>query len=84
MQTCADIWQKPINVVSSEECCALGAAMFAATISGAHPSLKEAQTAMSSGIEKTYLPQKKNKKVYDHMYAQYNILGSFVEEATEA
>ncbi len=43
MQTCADVWNCSIDVLESEQSCALGAAIYAATASGLYPSVSEAQ-----------------------------------------
>ena len=43
MQTCADAWNCPIEVLESEQSCALGAAIFAAVCGGVYPTVAEAQ-----------------------------------------
>jgi len=83
MQVCADVMNTPIEVVESDQCCALGAAMFAAALAGAYPSVAEAQKAMNSGIAATYTPDPAAAAEYEKLYAKYNALGEYVETITE-
>ncbi|MDN4502400.1 ribulokinase [Alteromonadaceae bacterium BrNp21-10] len=78
MQTCADVWNCPIDVLESEQSCALGAAIFAAVVGGAFATVAEAQAVMASPVHKTYLPNPKNAAVYDALYAHYQGLGAYV------
>ena len=80
MQTVADVLNMPIQVPKSEQTCALGAAMFAATVAGVYPTLKDAMKAMGSAIEKTYTPNKANADKYKLLYERYIRLGGFVEQ----
>lgn len=75
MQTLADVFDMEIKVALSEQTCALGAAMFAATASGIYSNTNDAQTAMSSGFEKTYKPNPEKVKVYEKLYEKYLKLG---------
>ncbi|HEY0893457.1 MAG TPA: ribulokinase, partial [Cellvibrio sp.] len=56
MQTCADVWNCPIEVLESEQSCALGAAIFAAVAGGVYPDVASAQKVMASSVCKTYTP----------------------------
>lgn len=78
MQTLSNVFNLPIQVVSSEQACALGAAMYAATASGIYSSIEEAQKAMSSGFDATYEPEADKVAVYEKLYASYTRLGAFV------
>ena len=40
MQMMADVMNMPIRIHKSEQTCALGAAMFAATVGGIYPKVK--------------------------------------------
>lgn len=71
MQTLTNVLNMPIRVVKSEQACALGAAMFAATVANIYGSVEEAQNAMTSGFEATYLPNKDKAAVYDALYKRY-------------
>jgi L-ribulokinase len=80
MQTLADVLQLPIKVVRSEQACALGAAMCAATAAGIHPSVEAAQVAMSSGFEEEYQPNPDKAGIYQVLYQKYLSLGQFMEQ----
>jgi L-ribulokinase len=77
MQTLADVLQKPIKVVTSEQACALGSAMCAAVAAGIYTNLEAAQKAMSSGFEETYQPNLDKALVYQKLYEKYVKLGAF-------
>jgi len=79
MQVCADVWNCPIDVLESEQSCALGAAIFAATIGGVYPDVASAQKVMASPVSKTYLPNADNAETYQRLYQQYQQLGKFVD-----
>tara|TARA_R110000850_G_scaffold32099_11_gene88049 strand:- start:2848 stop:4515 length:1668 start_codon:yes stop_codon:yes gene_type:complete len=79
MQTCADVWNCPIDVLESEQSCALGAAIFAATVGGAHPNVASAQKAMGSSVTQTYQPNAQAAAIFDELYQQYQALGHYVE-----
>jgi len=69
----------PIRIHKSEQTCALGAAMFAATAAGIHPNIEDAMHAMGSGFERSYLPNENNVDIYNTRYNQYKQLGGFLE-----
>jgi L-ribulokinase len=71
MQTLTDVLDLPIKVASSDQACALGAAMFASVVGGAHASIQEAQHAMGSGYDTVYYPRPENKLIYDELYIKY-------------
>src|SRR5437764_1312580 len=77
MQTVANVMNMEIEVPAGDQAVALGAAMFAATASGGHGSMDEAQRVMSSGTETVYRPDPEQAKRYDSLYAQYLRLGAF-------
>lgn len=79
MQILADVLNMPIKVVSSEQTCALGAAMFASVVAGIHPDLTEAQNKMGQGFDKTYYPIPVNVEKYAQLYNQYLQFGSLTE-----
>ena len=78
MQTVANVMNMDIAVSAAEQAVALGAAMFAAAAAGLHPSVTDAQRAMSAGIERVYRPDPEMAARYDVLYNQYLSLGSFV------
>lgn len=73
MQCYADIIDKPMKVSQSEQTCALGAAIFAATAAGAG-SLAELQAKVTAVREKVYHPIPENVAVYRELYALYRSL----------
>ena len=80
MQTMADVLGRPIRIATSEQTCALGAAMFAATAAGHYPNVEAAMAKMSSGFDATYTPNPKNVEKYNQLYAEYLKLGETVEQ----
>ena len=79
MQTLSDVLNMPIKVCKTEQACALGAAMFAATAAGIFPKVEDAQKAMGSGFATEYVPNKENAKLYSDIYKKYLKLGAFTE-----
>lgn len=79
MQTLSDVLNMPIKVVSSDQACALGAAMNAAVASGLYGSIKEAQDAMGSGFDAEYFPDKNKVVTYNILYKKYLAFGEYVE-----
>ena len=79
MQTLADVLNKPIQVASADQACALGAAMCAAVAAGVHPDMETAQQAMGSGFDVEYIPQPDKVTIYETLYRKYLALGDFVE-----
>jgi L-ribulokinase len=80
MQVVADVLNMPILVARSEQACALGTAMAAATVAGLYPTVLDAQKAMGNGYEMEYKPIRANADSYAELYALYNKAGAFVEE----
>ncbi|MDR2019861.1 MAG: ribulokinase [Treponema sp.] len=78
-QIVADVLQMPIHVPASDQCVALGAAMFAAAAAGLYPDVVAAQQALLAPIEKTYTPNAGRAGVYDRLFTRYKALGSFAE-----
>ncbi len=84
MQVMADVLNMPIKVVTSEQACALGSAMAAATACGLYPEMSKAQKAMGSGFETTYEPISENVAKYQANYERYSKLADLIEnEFTE-
>lgn len=80
MQTLADVLNRPIQVATSDQACALGAAMFAAVAAGVHPTLEAAQAAMGSGFDAEYYPRPEQSATYDTLYKRYLSLGRYTEK----
>jgi L-ribulokinase len=79
MQVTADVFNMPIKIVASEQACALGSAMAAATASGLYTTMGEAQGNMGSGFEREYIPNNENAEKYQRIYARYSQLCKFIE-----
>lgn len=80
MQVMADIMNMPIRIHKSEQTCAAGAAMFAATAAGLYKNVEEAMKAMGQGFETTYYPDKTKTAIYSKRFERYKQLGKFIEQ----
>ena len=76
MQTLSDVLDMPIKVCKTDQACALGAAMFAATAAGVYATVEEAQAHMMSGFAFEYYPNKANAEAYKAIYEKYVALGT--------
>ena len=79
MQMMADVMNMPIRIHRSEQTCALGAAMFAATASGIYNKVEEAMQAMGQGFDAEYFPDPRRVSLYHKRYELYRQLGKFTE-----
>lgn len=79
MQTLSDVLNMPIKVASSDQACALGAAMNAAVAAGVYSNLQDAQKAMGSGFDARYEPRAIYVEVYQKLYEKYQSLGKYTE-----
>ena len=80
MQTLSDVLDMPIKVCRTDQACALGAAMFAATAAGIYTKVEDAQKAMNSGFANEYRPNAENAAAYKEIYEKYIKLGQFTEK----
>lgn len=71
MQIYADITGCTMKVAGSSQACALGSAISAAVLAGAHPDFHAAQKAMSSLKDISYDPVAENQAVYEELYVLY-------------
>jgi L-ribulokinase len=71
MQIYADITGCTMQVSGSSQACALGAAISAAVVAGAHRDFPSAQKAMTSVKPKSYRPMAAHRKTYDTLYRLY-------------
>ncbi|MGC4231697.1 MAG: ribulokinase [Niabella sp.] len=81
MQVMADVMNMPIKIHKSEQTCAAGAAMFAATVAGLYPNVNEAMKAMGQGFDAEYHPISENVAYYAKRMKQYEAFGKFIEES---
>ncbi len=84
MQTLSDVLNMPIKVCRTDQACALGAAMFAATAAGLYAKVEDAQAAMSSGFASEYRPDEARARTYEAIYEKYLRLGRFTEQGLSA
>lgn len=80
MQTMSDVLGMPIKVCNTDQACALGAAMFAATAAGVYTKIEEAIASMNSGFSKEYVPDKAKTSLYSSLYEKYCKIGAFTEK----
>ena len=81
MQTMANVMNMPIRIHKSEQTCAAGAAMFAATVAGIYDKVEDAMEAMGQGFDKTYYPDPGKTDIYNIRYNHYKKLATFIEES---
>jgi L-ribulokinase len=74
MQIYADVTGREMKVSRSAQTCALGSAVAAAVVGGAHSNYKSAQAAMCGIKDVTYKPIAKNHDVYKKLYVLYKQL----------
>jgi L-ribulokinase len=79
MQMMADVINMPIRIHRSEQTCALGAAMFAATAAGIYKKVEDAMAAMGTGFDAFYSPDPSRSPIYEKRYAEYKRLGKAIE-----
>lgn len=82
MQMMADVMNMPIRIHKSEQTCALGAAMFAATAAGIYGKVEEAIAAMGQGFDLEYSPDPVKNQLYEKRYQNYSRLGECIEQQT--
>ena len=80
MQMMADVMDMPIRIHRSEQTCAIGAAMFAATAAGIHPRVEDAMAAMGQGFDAEYHPNPERTSIYAERYLQYKAHGKLIEQ----
>ena len=79
----ADALQMELKLVDQEQCCALGAAMFAAVAGGLHADLGAAQKAMAPGIRSATAPDPKRREQSERLYRKYLELVAVEEKRTD-
>lgn len=79
MQMMADVMNMPIRIHKSEQTCAIGAAMFAATAAGIYTKVEDAMEAMGQGFDAEYHPDATRAALYAKRYDQYKAHGQAIE-----
>lgn len=80
MQMMADVVNMPIRINRSEQTCALGAAMFAATAADIYKNVEDAMAAMGQGFDIEYQPDPEKALIYEERYKKYKKMGAMVEQ----
>ena len=80
MQMMADVLNMPIRINRSEQTCALGAAMFAATAAGIYKNVEDAMAAMGQGFDIEYQPDPGKALIYEERYKKYKDMGALIEK----
>jgi len=80
MQVMADVMNMPMRIHKSEQTCAIGAGMFAATAAGIYDKVEDAMAAMGQGFDREFHPDKNKTALYNKRYDKYKLLGSFIEK----
>jgi L-ribulokinase len=83
MQMMSDTMDMPIRIHRSEQTCALGAAMFAATAAGVYEKVEDAMVMMGQGFDTEYRPIKNHARIYAKRYSKYKCLGKFIEQQSK-
>ncbi len=74
MQVYADVTGRPMQVSRSGQTCALGAAICGAVAGRAHPSVADAQRAMTGVKATVYAPIPAHREIYRRLYRIYSQL----------
>jgi L-ribulokinase len=74
MQVYADVTGCTFFVAGSNQACALGSAISAAVLAGAHRDFPSAQRAMTRLGKTSYKPHPGRRRIYNRLYAQYRLL----------
>jgi L-ribulokinase len=74
MQIYADIMNRPIQISSSLQTCALGSALAASVVAKVHPSFEAAVKTMTAVQEKIFTPDPNAAATYEKLYHLYKQL----------
>jgi L-ribulokinase len=74
MQIYADVTGRPMKLSSSSQTCALGSAIAAAVVAGAHKDVATAQKKMTRLKSMVYRPNQKAHNIYRELYTIYRKL----------
>ena len=71
MQIYADVCNREICVIDTDQAGALGSAIYAAVAGGLYPSIVEAAEHLAERRAKIYTPNPENVAIYNLLYAEY-------------
>lgn len=80
MQMMADVLEKTISIVDSDQTCALGAAIYAAVGSGIFEDEKKASAHMAARVTQKFEPCREKADFYKKHYKEYLQLGTFADQ----
>lgn len=80
MQVMASVMNRSIRIHRSDQTCALGAAMFAATAAGVYSRAEEAMNAMGQGFDREFHPDPSVVNLYQKRYEKYRMFGGMIEK----
>ena len=83
MQLLADATGMEIRVPDCGQACALGSAMYAATVAGIYPAVERAQQAMARPLLRVYRPDAVRGGILERRYERYKALGLFAKQLTQ-
>lgn len=79
MQMMANVLEIPIKINKSDQICAAGAAMLAATVAGIYTNVEEAMRSMGAGFDKVYYPDETRSDVLRIRYEKYKAVCQLAE-----
>jgi L-ribulokinase len=77
MRIYADVLNRPLSVIGSDQGPALGSAIHAAAAAGAYADVRSAAAAMGSKLEAEHEPDPAAAAIYDELYAEYKRLHDY-------
>jgi L-ribulokinase len=77
MQVYADVLQRPLSAIASDQGPALGSAIYAAVAAGAYPDVTAAASAMGKKETTAFVPNAAHASAYDALYAEYVLLHDY-------
>jgi L-ribulokinase len=82
MQVYADVTNRPLSTIASEQGPALGSAIHAAVAAGAYADVPTASAAMGRARHHAYQPDAGRAKAYDALFAEYRLMHDYFGRGT--